>query len=67
MYKRQLFLFVAVLVLVDWLLTRMPLFQKLNKTVFLRYGVYFLLIVSILLFGSYGQGYDPQDFVYFQF
>ena len=51
----------------DWLLTRMPLFQKLNKTVFLRYGVYFLLIVSILLFGSYGQGYDPQDFVYFQF
>ena len=63
----MLFLFVAVLVLVDWLLTRMPLFQKLNKTVFLRYGVYFLLIVSILLVGSYGQGYDPQDFVYFQF
>ena len=24
-------------------------------------------MVFILIFGSYGSGYDPQDFVYFQF
>ncbi len=33
----------------------------------LRYAGYFLLAAAILLFGSYGEGYDPQAFVYFQF
>lgn len=58
---------VIALVVVDWLVARFQADQKLNQTVFLRYGVYFLLVVTILLFGSYGEGYDPQDFVYFQF
>ena len=26
-----------------------------------------LLIAALLVFGSYGAGYDPQEFVYFQF
>lgn len=39
----------------------------LNDTQGRRYLVYFLLIAAILLFGSYGPGYDPQEFVYFQF
>ena len=39
----------------------------LDKHIACRYLVYFLLITAILLFGSYGPGYDPQEFVYFQF
>ena len=57
----------AALIVLDWLITEKKLWQKLNGTVALRYGVYFVIIVLILIFGSYGEGYDPQDFVYFQF
>ena len=32
-----------------------------------RYAVYFCLIVSLLLFGYYGNAYDAVDFVYFRF
>lgn len=58
---------VIVLAVVDWLSARFQIGHRLNQTVALRYGIYFLLVVSILLFGSYGSGYDPQAFVYFQF
>lgn len=33
----------------------------------LRTAIFFILAVSVLLLGSYGSGYDPQDFVYFRF
>lgn len=33
----------------------------------LRYAVYFILIAAIVIFGYYGSGYDPQEFIYFQF
>lgn len=51
----------------DWLIHSKNLFQRLDRTVALRYAGYFLLAAAILLFGSYGEGYDPQAFVYFQF
>ena len=51
----------------DWLIHSKHLFQRLDRTVALRYAGYFLLAAAILLFGSYGEGYDPQAFVYFQF
>ncbi len=57
---------VAMTVL-DWFIAEKDLAGRINRTVALRYGVYFLLIVLVLLLGSYGTGYDPQDFVYFQF
>ena len=25
------------------------------------------LLLSVLIFGVYGTGYDPQDFIYFKF
>ncbi len=53
--------------LLDWLITEKHLLIRLNRMFFPRYCIYFVLIVLILLFGSYGTGYDPQDFVYFQF
>lgn len=58
---------VLVLAVADWLIHSKHLFQRLNRTVALRYAGYFLLAAAILLFGSYGEGYDPQAFVYFQF
>lgn len=63
----MLVVFSLGLLVADWFLCERQLFQRINKTLVLRYAVYFLLIVLILIFGSYGAGYDPQDFVYFQF
>ena len=51
----------------DWFIHERRLPERINGRLVLRYGVYFLIIVCILIFGSYGVGYDPQDFVYFQF
>ena len=58
---------VLALLAADWFIHNRKLPQKLNNTLVLRYAVYFILIAVMLLFGSYGDGYDPQDFVYFQF
>lgn len=59
--------FSAAALIADWLITERGLFRRLNRGVALRYCVYFCLIAAILIFGSYGTGYDPQDFAYFQF
>ncbi len=56
-----------LLLAVDWLLAEKGLEARINRSLLPRYGVYFLLIASIIVFGSYGEGYNPQDFVYFQF
>ncbi|MDR1735448.1 MAG: MBOAT family protein [Oscillospiraceae bacterium] len=58
---------VAVLIGFDIADSRANIGERINKTIVLRYCVYFLLLVCILIFGSYGSGYDPQEFVYFQF
>lgn len=57
----------VVLLIADWFISEKNLAGKINQYVAPRYAVYFVLIAVILLFGSYGTGYDPQDFVYFQF
>lgn len=57
----------VVLLVADWFISERNLADKINQYVAPRYAVYFALIAVILLFGSYGAGYDPQDFVYFQF
>ncbi len=59
--------FSALLFVLDWFIAEKKLPEKINRTLVLRYAVYFVLIAAILIFGSYGDGYDPQDFVYFQF
>ena len=33
----------------------------------IRWGVYLVLLIVIVVFGSYGTGYNAQSFVYFQF
>ncbi len=58
---------VLILVLVDRCNRRSPLAPKINASPWLRYGVWLALVLIILIFGYYGDGFDPQDFVYFQF
>ncbi|MFY9286661.1 MAG: MBOAT family O-acyltransferase [Tissierellaceae bacterium] len=38
-----------------------------KKPAILRYSVYYVLIVSIIVFGAYGVGYDSSQFIYNQF
>lgn len=56
-----------VLLLVDFFTQKRDITKAINKTYVLRYAVYFGAIMLLLVFGAYGEGYDPQDFVYFQF
>lgn len=39
----------------------------LTKPLLVRYLAYFALIISILIFGAYGVGYDSSQFIYSQF
>jgi len=57
----------TVLFVVDFVTQKRDIATAINKTVVLRYTLYFVVIMILLIFGAYGQGYDPQDFVYFQF
>ncbi len=58
---------VAVMLIVEGVNRRIPLNKKLSDTLWQRYLVWFALVAAILIFGYYGDGFDPQDFVYFQF
>ena len=42
-------------------------FSQLGKRVLPYYLVVAALVVIIALFGVYGEGFDPQDFVYFRY
>ena len=52
-----------------WDLTyrKFDLVERLAKCVWLRYVLWMALILLVLCFGSYGEGYDASNFVYFQF
>ncbi len=57
-----------MMLIVDGIKMRQPPRQWLNRRPFLvRFVIYFVLIATILVFGCYGKGYDPQDFMYFKF
>lgn len=56
-----------VLVLVDVLARKKDLLTVINRKLWLIYGICFVLIAVTILFGVYGPGYDPLDFVYFKF
>nr|MBQ8253258.1 MBOAT family protein [Lachnospiraceae bacterium] len=47
---------------------QMLLYEYLNtKKLYLRWGVYIILIACIFLFGIYGPAYNATEFIYFQF
>lgn len=65
-----LFFAVLILILVDWLYEKKRLyFDTLLKeqSLVVQYLVSIMLLVMILVFGIYGQGYDAAQFIYFQF
>ena len=57
----------VLLLAADYLQTRIKLNERINSNIVVSCAVWFLLLAVIFIFGSYGAGYDPQDFVYFQF
>ncbi len=66
------YLVAGAAVLVIWYVSlikgRKPVLAWLSeKPVLLRYLLYWLLVVSILVFGAYGIGYDASQFIYNQF
>lgn len=38
-----------------------------NQHILIRWGTYLTLIMMIVLFGAYGEGYEQINFIYFQF
>lgn len=51
----------------EWAESHFLISKKLCNSVVPRIAVYFILLAAILLFGHYGAGFDPMDFVYFKF
>ena len=42
--------------------------DSLNKKALpIKYVVYLIIVLSIVIFGIYGPGYNPGDFIYGQF
>ena len=58
---------VLCLVLTDLFCRGKATEARINRSLFARYAVLFLLIAATLIFGAYGENVDPQQFVYFQF
>ena len=46
---------------------RYDLVERLARSLWLRYGVWTVLVLLVLCFGAYGTGYNAAEFVYFQF
>ena len=44
-----------------------PVAGKVVETVWLRYAVWVILLAVTAVCGAYGTGFNPQEFVYFQF
>jgi len=57
----------AALFLWDLTYKRFNLVERLARCVWVRYLVWTLLILLVLCFGAYGEGYDASKVVYFQF
>jgi len=47
---------------------KISLIEFINKrNIILRWGIYFVIIFIIIIFGIYGPGYAESQFIYFQF
>lgn len=62
--NQQILLFIAILMLFEFLQRRKKhVLQINNLPVVLRWGVYYIITIIIILFGRFEQ----MDFIYFQF
>lgn len=65
-----LFVAICVLVFVDWMYEKKKLYFSAlvrEQGIVTQYVSVVILLVAILVFGIYGQGYDATQFIYFQF
>lgn len=47
---------------------KISLYQILLKQqIVVRWALYYMMIFSLIIYGTYGNAYDIQDFIYFQF
>ena len=59
---------IAILWIVDYFHTKGSVRQWISQqNLIFRWGLYYFVIFSILIFGIYGPGYDAAAFIYFQF
>ena len=57
-----------VLLIVDILQEKKSVRERIEKrSIWIRWGLYLVAFLIILLFGMYGPGYDQTQFVYMQF
>ena len=59
---------VIVLIAADWLQTKTCVREWIvSRPLLIRWAVYLIVIVSLIVWGVYGPGYDASQFIYFQF
>ncbi len=62
------FALIAVIIVSDLMRCRTDMIEWLAARNFaVRWAVYFVLMVTAIIFGVYGPGYDPSDFIYVTF
>lgn len=66
-YKQMLVLLcsIGILIVVSVLQEKIELREYiLNMNIVCRWGIYICVILTIMIFGTYGLGYNAQDFIY---
>ena len=59
---------IVILFVIDYIRGKQNILQRLSEqNAAFRWAVYFLLVISILVFGVYGKDYVQTQFIYFQF
>lgn len=68
--KSMILVFISIFVLwaVSMMQERFSVREKLaEQNIVFRWGIIYLAIFSILIFGAYGKGFDPAAFIYTQY
>ena len=64
------FIGVGIILLTDWICDKrgenVPVWIQ-HGTPAVRYAIFYFLIIIIFVFGIYGSGYHPKEFIYMQF
>jgi D-alanyl-lipoteichoic acid acyltransferase DltB (MBOAT superfamily) len=59
---------ITILLLIELLSIKRNVFETISKQILpIRWAIYIAAIMWIIIFGSYGVGYNTADFIYFQF
>ena len=64
-----LIIYIVVLIIIGIIQEKgIVIFDKIKKqNIFIKYLIYLVAILSIVILGIYGKGYDTSSFIYGQF